>query len=750
MTIKKHSYSIMAAALLTVAGALLTTACSSDDAAIENATPTVGSETIQFTATLAPKGDDGGQTRAITTGTDADSKEILNVKWKANEQVFIYYETTDGHASTTATVESVDATTGQATITATFAANAKDDGTAKFVYPATLATATGDLDESILLNNQNGLLRTGTTNISKNFDAATQTGKISVSGGTASVKGTVTMENQLCICKFKLTVYTIGAYGTLAKLTAPLNNDLTINDGHGHTYTITSENSWEGGIAPAGSPEHRGFQSDDVIYVAMLPITSKPLTISATRTESSVTTDYTATTAAGTLTAGKFYRNVPVTMCIDPLTITGEITNTLTIPAGTTVTVNNANFNIPNDIPAIKLEDKATLILTGANTVVGKYAPAIQCDGKANIIIDDISTISVVGSAPAIKCDDDADIKVNDASNIEAIQCFGNANITVNGSTITSNGVTPAINCDGNLTIKLNGNNTISATTSGQNAVKISAGKSLDIQGSGSAAITGGMSIPEGATLKIYGETVSRDIYIPSITTLSPNGVTIASTITIPGGNTLRLWKATANITSGPVIKCYGNATIILDGASTITTTSDHHPAIQAGDSGTTLIIQGSGSVTAKGGVSAAGIGGETSRSCGNIIIESGTVNATSKRFGAGIGSSDSGTCGDITINGGTITATGGFFGAGIGSGTGGKCGNIVIGSGVTSITAISGYQAQTPIGKGKDDQGSGSITVDGVTSWSGSATPNFNFAASTISGASDGYDATCWKLTHK
>ena len=775
--------------LITIAVALLTagalsTSCSSDFN-IFDTTQQPSGNTITFTATLAPKGgasrdqsgtrsgfgeaqpafgeakgDNGGTTRAITTGTDANSKEILNVAWASGEQIALYYQTASGYAKATATVQSVDPTTGAATITADLDANTTDGGTIKFVYPSTLVNEIGDDIDELKLMTQYGKINGITNSISKKFDAATGEGKIHLNGGvilpnTATVTntagtGNVSLQSRVCICKFHLTVYTIGVNGTLATLTSGINDDLTINDGNGHNYIIKSTKDWPGGVKPSGASGNPGYATGDDIYVAMLPITSKPLTISATRTESSVTTDYTATTAAGTLTAGKFYRNVPVTMCIDPLTITGEITNTLTIPAGTTVTVNNANFNIPNDIPAIKLEDKATLILTGANTVVGKYAPAIQCDGKANIIIDDISTISVVGSAPAIKCDDDADIKVNGASNIEAIQCFGNANITVNGSTITSNGVTPAINCDGNLTIKLNGNNTISATTSGQNAVKISAGKSLDIQGSGSAAITGGMSIPEGATLKIYGETVSRDIYIPSITTLSPNGVTIASTITIPGGNTLRLWKATANITSGPVIKCYGNATIILDGASTITTTSDHHPAIQAGDSGTTLIIQGSGSVTAKGGVSAAGIGGETSRSCGNIIIESGTVNATSKRFGAGIGSSDSGTCGDITINGGTITATGGFFGAGIGSGTGGKCGNIVIGSGVTSITATAGYQAQAPIGKGKDDQGSGSITVDGVTPWSGSATSNLNFAASTISGASDGYDATCWKLTHK
>ena len=98
----KKIYSILAAALLTT-GALLTTACSGDDdAVIDNTTlrqdsetaPTTGTETIQFTATLAAKGDNGDGTRAITTGTE-DGKEILNVAWAAGEEVAIYYQKSD-------------------------------------------------------------------------------------------------------------------------------------------------------------------------------------------------------------------------------------------------------------------------------------------------------------------------------------------------------------------------------------------------------------------------------------------------------------------------------------------------------------------------------------------------------------------------------------------------------------------------------------------------------------------------------
>lgn len=88
---------------------------------------------------------------------------------------------------------------------------------------------------------------------------------------------------------------------------------------------------------------------------------------------------------------------------------------------------------------------------------------------------------------------------------------------------------------------------------------------------------------------------------------------------------------------------------------------------------GRTLTIEGTGSVTAKGGIhiGGAGIGGEGNGGCGTIIINSGTVIATGCDDGAGIGGGKGGNGGDITINGGTVTATGGSGGKGIGGGSG-------------------------------------------------------------------------------
>ena len=687
---------------------------------------------IAFTATLEAKGETP-QSKAISTGTEG-GKEVLNVAWEVNERIALYYETSTGHATATAKVTAVN--DGVATIQASLDANTTDGGTVRFVYPASLVNATGDdIDESKLMT-QYGLLTGHAFSISKKYDAATGEGRIVLGGGTdlpttATVTnpegtGNVSLVSRVCICKFHLTAYTIGVYGTVTALTAPLNDDLTIDDGDGHTYTIKSQKDWPGGIAPAGGGDHPGFETGDDIYLAMLPISAKPLTLSATATIESVTSDYTLTTSAGTLVAGKFYRNVPVTMELEGMEVKGDIDHTLTVPSGMTVTVNGANINTTS-IPAIVLEDKAKLILKGINSIRATYADAITCNGNTTI----------------------------------EFQSTTNTVTTVSGS---------------------------------DDAIRIADGKSLNITGSGSSTVNGSINVPASASLKFNGNTASHDIYIPDTTTLSAGGVTVGSTITIGSGETFTLSWTTINVASGPGILCEGDATIILDGTNTVRTTAENYPAIQAGGSGTTLTIQGSGSVTASGGQYGAGIGSGYSESkdfvCGDIVIESGTITANGGKNAAGIGSGGVGdysrsttcgditisggnvtasggqngagigsgcsnpsvsynisSCGDITINGGTVTAQGLMFAAGIGSGDYGRFESISISDGIISVRAISGgASSATPIGTGSNDDGSGSVTIDGTTSWiAGAGTAHLDFMISTTT-----YFEDTWTLTHK
>jgi len=726
---------ILAMTLLTT-GVLGTSCSSENNIADEPQTQQPAGNTITLTATLAPKGDNGGTTRAITTGTDANSKEILNVAWAANEKIALYYQTgATSYAKATATVQSVDET-GAATISADLT-NAIDGGAVKFVYPSTLVNDTGDdLDESKLMT-QYGKIDGIANSISKKFDAATGTGKIHLNGGTAlpttatvtntAGTGNVSLQNRVCICKFHLTVYTIGVNGILATLSSGTNDDLTISDGNGHTYTIKSMKDWPGGVMPSGAKGNPGYATGDDIYVAMLPIENKSLTLSATYTANSVTKNLTLTTKPGTLAAGKFYRDVPVTMELENMQVTGSITQTLTVPDGMTVTMNDASIDVSNNQPAIVLGEGSKLIVKGTNNVRATYADAIQCNGNATIDFESTT-------------------------------------------------------------------NTITAVTSANKGIQIADGKSLNITGSGSTSLSGNIGVPASASLKFDGHTASHDIYIPDGATISGSGVGINKTITVGSGETFTLSWTTISVTTGPGIQCSGNATIILDGTNTISTTAEGYPAIQAGSSGTTLTIQGSGSVMATGGKYGAGIGGRYDTSsnfiCGNIAINSGTVTATGGEGAAGIGSGGIGnvgnssncgditisggtvtatggdgaagigsgesynlgysSCGDITINGGTVTATGGLWAAGIGSGNIGKFASINITDGITSVKGTRGnYYMDTtfpiPIGKGKNDKGSGIVTVDGVANWSGMATEHLNFNA-----RSWGQYGLDWTLTHK
>ena len=190
------------------------------------------------------------------------------------------------------------------------------------------------------------------------------------------------------------------------------------------------------------------------------------------------------------------------------------------------------------------------------------------------------------------------------------------------------------------------------------------------------------------------------------------NGRTLTGTlannvqISIADGATVTLDNLSINaagtLTDGnhAGITCQGNATITLVGTNAITGFDADYPGIQAGPIGTTLTINGSGSLTA---------------SCSTKIINS----SDHTGYGAGIGGMKGGTCGNITISGGTITAKS-VYGAGIGAGMNGQCGNITISGGnVTVETLYDAGECGASIGSGaciNVDGGCGDILISGGT----------------------------------
>ena len=198
-------------------------------------------------------------------------------------------------------------------------------------------------------------------------------------------------------------------------------------------------------------------------------------------------------------------------------------------------------------------------------------------------------------------------------------------------------------------------------------------------------------------------------------------------------------------------ITCQGNATIILVGTNTVIAGNVGYAGICCGDSVTTLIIRGTGSLTARGkgvinpdgvvfqAVAGAGIGGDCmTHFCGDIRIEGGTITAIGGQGAAGIGcgyvQATPFSCGSIYISGGSITAQGGKNAAAIGCGYADNkhlsqatskygsstCENITITKGVTSIYASKAQGAPYSVGKGDKNhdnciQQCGTITIGGV-----------------------------------
>ena len=180
------------------------------------------------------------------------------------------------------------------------------------------------------------------------------------------------------------------------------------------------------------------------------------------------------------------------------------------------------------------------------------------------------------------------------------------------------------------------------------------------------------------------------------------------------------------HISDDSYIDCQGDATIILEGENSICA-DDNNPAIWV-DQGYTLTIKGTGSLKAENVGYAAGIGGGETLPCGNIVIESGTIVAKGGESASGIGSGGHDadgigatvaeqyaetTCGNIEIKGGHITATGDSYGAGIGCGGRGTCGNITITGG--TIVATGGEYDSAGIG-GANASTCGNITITGGT----------------------------------
>ena len=407
--------------------ALLLTGCTVDDTAIDNN----AAKTVTFTATLAPKGGasrdqsracssfgetqpalaegKGGSdaTRAITVNNQNTINETLTTAWKVGEEIAVYYQKSDDtYATAKARVQSVDPTSHEATIatvTNHHLVDPKDGTTVKFVYPASLMKSDGTINWSSIKRWQSGYLTTPETGsgsgqgqgqsavnpnsvktVSQDFDLATATGTIAVTGTEASVSGKVKMENQVCICKFNISLTDADATVT--------HYDITIDFDGGETYQLNE------------IPKERLNE----LYVAMRPVSSVLATITAEGYQSSgsgissssstiISTHFKYINSV-TLDAGKFYRNVPVTLYKNYNTLTAE-TGEMTLLDGEMLKGNGGSET------RLKIADGAVVYLRDVdNTYITQKAsiPGIECLGDATIILAGTNRVTGRWDAPGI------------------------------------------------------------------------------------------------------------------------------------------------------------------------------------------------------------------------------------------------------------------------------------------------------------------------------------------------------------
>ena len=173
--------------------ALMITACSDQIEQVQQPRTTGG---IPFTATISTEGH--ATTRAL-----AENGTKIEATWATGEQVALIY--TVGSTTYVKAATVTPQTGGTATISTNLDGSPADDTDVTIVYPATAVDETTKDVKTNLLTSQNGLL-TGTGSISEKYDLrkTSTPAKLKIDGTTASLKGTVTLAQQVSIWKLTL------------------------------------------------------------------------------------------------------------------------------------------------------------------------------------------------------------------------------------------------------------------------------------------------------------------------------------------------------------------------------------------------------------------------------------------------------------------------------------------------------------------------------------------------------------------
>ena len=299
-------------------------ACSgSDDDNANNVTPQPqpnqqGGKTVILTGSLSPKSSE------TTRSVDADG----NTKWVVGEKIGVIYEQTGGAKAVAEATITLIRGAQNAEFTATLTGVADGTQTVDLIYPYSLATTetTDGYNKTKLLTEQKGTI----ADISANWDLATGNGQMKVSGTTATLPS-LTLKNQLCICKFTLknndgkVDFKVSSFaindGTNSYTVTPASatNELTVAllpaSDAAFTFTGTSlytnKYTYYDGKALSTvttADIGRAIATDGKAYLMQTPLESG-------------TPTYTLNVASATLVANRFYESTLKMPVINPVAI---------------------------------------------------------------------------------------------------------------------------------------------------------------------------------------------------------------------------------------------------------------------------------------------------------------------------------------------------------------------------------------------------------------------------------------------
>ena len=366
--IKKGNIVMKTKSIMTLAAmALMMAACTNEDLTQPQTTQpgAGGSKGIPFTATISGK----AATRAIKENT---TDGILETSWAKGEKVALM------HGGIVDVMEVTEVgTDGSATISGTITGSPADGDKVSLIYPASVVDVSGESPEvktnEQLLAEQDGKLET----IAEKYDyRMKEDATLKVVLGSASLDGTVSLENQLAIVRFSLS----DGSDVLA------TENFEIQDGTDQTMITVKPSS-----------------AASVFYVAMPPATAHAFHFIAKKGNE----EYFYSQPSATLAAGKYYYqnmtlkdmlNTPLTLeaTADGTTITAkcgrQIDFQYAINGGTKIDVHD---DVGNQSVDIKLDAGEFVEFYSKRYDVGEYRLHIFPDketyiyGNVMSLIDD-------------------------------------------------------------------------------------------------------------------------------------------------------------------------------------------------------------------------------------------------------------------------------------------------------------------------------------------------------------------------